>query len=132
MEISRFGEARLKSCAAKAPGRILSFTDDQFYYMGTLMLIDESSSGDMDEFIDVQGSRLFKFPFSSGSGKQQESAKGLSLHTLKMLKFHKLLSSENACVASDSAFEIIEARTEQFTKFADAAASGAFEDPVRQ
>ena len=54
--------------------------------MGTLMLIDESSgsSGDMEEFTDVQGCRLMKFPISSENSK-------VSLYTLKMLKFHQLL-----------------------------------------
>ena len=65
----------------------------------------------MDDFIEVEKCRLFKFSFNTSVDAK------VTLYTLKMLKFFPLLSSsDNPCVAADSIFNIMEANKDHFLK----------------
>ena len=78
--------------------------------MGTILLV-ENLDAQVDEFVDVEDCRLFKFPFNTKADAK------VTLYALKMLKFYPLLSSsEKPCVATDSIFNVMESNTEHFSR----------------
>ena len=110
VELRRDGQVQIKSCAAKAPGRILSFQDDPYLHLGTILLVDTSGK-EVEESVDVESCRLFNFSFNASADAT------VTLYALKMLKFHALLSStENKCVAADSIFNVMESNKDHFLK----------------
>ena len=112
MDLSRDGQITQSPCAATAPGRILSFRDDFHHNMGTIMNIDEGSP-QCDESKEVEGFRLFQFPFTASS----KDGFRVAIYALKMLKFFSLLpSAQNRCVAPDSVFNVMQANRWNFEK----------------
>ena len=74
-------------------------------------MLVENLDSKIEEFVDVEDCRLFKFPFDAKEGAK------VTLYALKMLKFYELLSSsENSCVATDSVFNIMESNKEHFSR----------------
>ena len=111
-ELKRDGRVTLISCAAQAPGRVLQYQDDQYYYLGTIMLVE---SGDFkeSEYTEIEKCRLFKFPFKAVAGAK------VTLYAFKMLKFYSLLSSNDtngSCVATDSVFNIMQSNRSYFER----------------
>ena len=80
----------------------------------------------MEEFVDIEGCRLFKFAFGASGDAT------VTLYALKMLKYHPLLSStDNKCVAADSIFNVMEANRDYFLKQVDNSRGFNENDPMR-
>ena len=114
----------------EAPGRIITFKNDDAYNNGLVMLTDEGAS--CLEYKEVNGCQLFTFPLTETMGTK------FTLSVLKQGTIHPLLTSEEqlpdtdtnelkkSCLAHDTYFKIL--RTNKAVFEVDKDADGFIDD----
>ena len=101
------GMLELDGEAIAAPGRLLSFKNDEFYRTGVFVITDKEAS--KQDYRLTGETRLYQYPLNRVDGAEY------SLYTLITKKFYFLLSShQSRCVNFDSQYSVLSPNMEMF------------------